>query len=451
MTKRCISIVMAVIIAFSSMASLVPASAATTEGAISSVVNKASGIGIKWHKSPNRSGYYVYRKVGSSSWSKVKTIKSISTVSWTDKNVTNGKKYTYKVCAYKGTKKYTNSITRTIYRLKRPSIKSISSPGEGKLKVVSYKNSCATGYQIKYSRNSSFSKSNKISVSGTKLSKTITELTSGKIYYVKIRAYKKVNGKKYYSSYSKAKNCTTKNATIHDYRQEVIDQAMYYTTQKTEYVHHESTGKDEDGNGKIGFDCSGFVSCVLNQVMQKYVKCYRMTANLQQLHDTEIAYNNGYESQFTATTVCKGTIDWDKLCPGDVLFFNSPGGKKNPYPYNHCALYLGNKRMIHSTSSAGGVAVRDVDGFYITSFESARRYIPTVQVKPLNITMTATRDVKLYPTLQCKSGTNKYVVSRGTDLIIKSTTKYGRYYTAYAVTKDGRYGYIYEYTDGKVM
>ena len=44
----------------------------------------------------------------------------------------------------------------------------------------------------------------KVTVKGTKnLSKTVTGLKKGKTYYVKVRAYKLVNGKKLYGAYSK--------------------------------------------------------------------------------------------------------------------------------------------------------------------------------------------------------------------------------------------------------
>ena len=70
-----------------------------------------------------------------------------------------------------------------------------------------------TGYQIQYSTNSKFKKGNKsIKIKNAKTgSKKITKLKSNKKYYVRIRTYKIVNKKTYYSSWSKKKNVTTKN------------------------------------------------------------------------------------------------------------------------------------------------------------------------------------------------------------------------------------------------
>jgi uncharacterized protein YkwD len=68
------------------------------------------------------------------------------------------------------------------------------------------------GYQIQYSTSSKFSSGNKtvtISKNST-VSRNITKLLAKKKYYVRIRTYKKVNGKTYYSSWSSAKSVTTK-------------------------------------------------------------------------------------------------------------------------------------------------------------------------------------------------------------------------------------------------
>lgn len=54
-----------------------------------------------------------------------------------------------------------------------------------------------TGYQIQYSRNSNFKKSKNITISKNKTtSKVVSNLTSKKKYYARIRTYKTINGKK---------------------------------------------------------------------------------------------------------------------------------------------------------------------------------------------------------------------------------------------------------------
>lgn len=80
-----------------------------------------------------------------------------------------------------------------------------------KLKLKWSRDKKASGYQIKLSRNKSFKKAKTYWIKKNKTTaKTISRLKKGKRYYVKIRAYKKVNGKKIYGSYSKAKSVKIK-------------------------------------------------------------------------------------------------------------------------------------------------------------------------------------------------------------------------------------------------
>ena len=69
-----------------------------------------------------------------------------------------------------------------------------------------------SGYQIQYATNSKFTKGKK-SINITKpaaVSREITKLKSKQKYYVRIRTYKKVDKKTYYSKWSSAKSITTK-------------------------------------------------------------------------------------------------------------------------------------------------------------------------------------------------------------------------------------------------
>lgn len=68
-----------------------------------------------------------------------------------------------------------------------------------------------SGYQLQYSTSSKFTSAKTVTVTSNKtVSKKVTKLTAKKKYYVRIRTYKTVSGKKYYSSWSKAKTVTTK-------------------------------------------------------------------------------------------------------------------------------------------------------------------------------------------------------------------------------------------------
>ena len=67
------------------------------------------------------------------------------------------------------------------------------------------------GYQIQYSTSSKFKKAKKITIKKAKItSKTIKKLKAKKKYYVRIRTYITVNGKRKYSIWSKKKSKKTK-------------------------------------------------------------------------------------------------------------------------------------------------------------------------------------------------------------------------------------------------
>jgi len=68
-----------------------------------------------------------------------------------------------------------------------------------------------TGYQLQYSTNKKFKSAKTVAITkNTTVSKVIKKLSSKKIYYVRLRTYKTVGGKKYYSAWSAAKAVKTK-------------------------------------------------------------------------------------------------------------------------------------------------------------------------------------------------------------------------------------------------
>ena len=68
-----------------------------------------------------------------------------------------------------------------------------------------------TGYEIQYSTSKNFKSAKKVTIKKAKTtSTTIKKLKAKKTYYVRVRTYKTVNGKKYYSSWSSYKSKKTK-------------------------------------------------------------------------------------------------------------------------------------------------------------------------------------------------------------------------------------------------
>ncbi|MCD8353642.1 MAG: fibronectin type III domain-containing protein, partial [Clostridiales bacterium] len=176
---------------------------------ISSLANTSKGITVKWEKVSDALGYRVYRKTSGGSYSKIATVNSTSSsISYTDTSVKskNGTTYSYYVVPY-----YSQNVggyeAKTTVRLTGVSISSLKNVKTKKMTVKWGKNSKATGYQIQYSTSSSFSSYKTVTVTSYKtVSKTISKLTKGKKYYVRVRAYKTVSGTKYYSAWSSTKN-----------------------------------------------------------------------------------------------------------------------------------------------------------------------------------------------------------------------------------------------------
>ena len=108
------------------------------------------------------------------------------------------------------TKPSTTKNTKTV-KPKKTSIKKLSK-GKKKFTVTWAKVSGVKGYQIQYSSDKKFKKNNKsVTVTKQKTTKaTVKKLKSKKKYYVRVRTYKTVNGKKIYSSWSKVKSVKTK-------------------------------------------------------------------------------------------------------------------------------------------------------------------------------------------------------------------------------------------------
>ena len=166
---------------------------------------------VTWVKAVDAAGYVVYRSTKKSgTYEEVKNIKSNGTTKFTDKKVTCGKTYYYKVKAYtkNGSKKVygkdSNKIKCKVIPA-TPTMKNASGSLK-KTKVTWKKVSKATGYEV-YRSTKESSKGKKIGTVGAKSSFVdTTSKKAGTVYYYRVRAYQVVNGKKVYSELSELKD-----------------------------------------------------------------------------------------------------------------------------------------------------------------------------------------------------------------------------------------------------
>lgn len=169
-----------------------------------------SSIKLSWKKVSKASGYVVYRaNSANGKYKAIKTIKKGKTTSFTDKKRTTGKTYYYKLRPYKTVK------NKKQYMSYSSVVSTKAVPGRVKFTKLTARNrkatlkwkkvSGASRYLIYRSdrRDGGFTCIN--SVSRRKTSYTNTKLKKGQTYYYRIRAYRKVGGKKVYGKFSVVK------------------------------------------------------------------------------------------------------------------------------------------------------------------------------------------------------------------------------------------------------
>ena len=137
--------------------------------------------------------------------------KAVATVDAAGKVTVKGPgvaKITVKAAATANYKAASKTVTVTV----APKKQSISLVNKIKkqLTIKWKKNTKASGYQVVYSTNKKFTGKKTVRKAKTTTSYKIKGLKKGKKYYVKVRSYKTVNGKRIYGAYSTAQKATIK-------------------------------------------------------------------------------------------------------------------------------------------------------------------------------------------------------------------------------------------------
>ena len=214
-----------------------------------------------------------------------------------------------------GIGKYDESVTKTFYIVpKKTSVKSISNSSDKKLTVKWSKVTGASGYQIAYRKKGS---STWKYTTTTKTSKTLSSLSRGTKYYVKVRAYKTVDGTKKYGSWSDSKTKTTLT-----YRQVRINKLISVAKSKLGCKYKYGAA------GPTRFDCSGFT-----------MYCYK-----------QIGVSLPHSSYAQAKKGKKVSIK--NLKVGDIV-----------YRSHHVGIYVGNGKVIHAPYSGARVSYTSASKF----------------------------------------------------------------------------------------
>ena len=170
----------------------------------------SSSVKLKWDKISGADGYNIYQYNSSSK--KYKKLASFSSNSGTVTSLKGGTSYELCVAAYtKDNETKVGAKSKKIsVRTKTEKVKltTVSSPSKTKIKVSWKKLSgSASGYEIVWAKDSKFKNKSatKVLEKGSATSYTGKNFTSGKTYFVRVRAYKTFSGKKLYGAWSKSK------------------------------------------------------------------------------------------------------------------------------------------------------------------------------------------------------------------------------------------------------
>jgi|GEM_PF-6860830 len=354
---------------------------------------------------------------------------------------------------------------------KKPSIGLLMSREACTITLTTSWDGKASGYEISASQKQSFSNAKKKIYSGKRLwKKHLAGLKGNKVYYVRVRAFAKKNGRKIFGKYSKKKRIKvagyvtgyvrdhrlyvnkkkkgnsgvvvlsykdkvqvslslkarskrewiklrykgktrylyckknvsyffSKGFRASDYKnlnvgipaQKAVDLAVdIMKNKKTVYKNTANiTPGSKDSKGRMRFDCSGFTSFVLSQVMKPYVPNYDVSNGIAaQGKNAGYLYTDA-AGRFSVTTVCntKKKPDFSKLKPGDLVFFND-NTEKITGALDHVGIYVGGKEFIHSVKSENGVVLMPMGrGRYKDRFLFAKRFMPKNEPAPMNRTM----------------------------------------------------------------
>ena len=166
------------------------------------------GIRVTWGKVKKADRYVIYRRKGNGSLKKVRTV-SGSTKAWTDRNVSQGIRYSYAVKAVKNGESGSRSAEKAAVYLKQPQKMRTIRKNSGTAVIKWAKLARVSGYQIRYAGKRTMKNAATVVLSGSK-TRAVLKGLGKKTYYCQVRAYKNVGGVQYTSPWSAVKRIAKK-------------------------------------------------------------------------------------------------------------------------------------------------------------------------------------------------------------------------------------------------
>ncbi len=192
---------------------------------------------LTWDKA-SVSGYQIYKKTSSGSWKKYKTIYSKTTVSFTEKSLTLGTKYYYKVRGFYKTDSKTYYGSFTSAKSVTPTLPAVigiqlSSITKNKAVITWDKVEGAQGYQVY-----DYSSGSAVKLPTVSTNRAVIDIEDGNVYEIKVRAYKKVSGKTVKGTFSEAYPIYSTPGQVKNLQGEVLDDgSLKFTWDKVKNAH----------------------------------------------------------------------------------------------------------------------------------------------------------------------------------------------------------------------
>ena len=385
--KKVVSSVLAVLILLSVFLTL-PMTAENVNAAVSAPTNlkvteySDKAAKLSWSKVAGVTGYLVYYSKDNSNFTKLKTINSQSTTSYTVGGLTAGKDYYFALISYTNINGKITKSKRTS-SLKITATSSSSVPAPSNLKVAEYSNSAikltwtkasdVTGYYVYRSTDGKkYSKIKTLKASTTAY--TNTSLTAGKKYYYSIASYKNTStGAVAIGPKSSAINITTtssssvpapSNLKIAEYSNSAIKLTWTKASDVTGYYVYRSTdGKKYSKIKTLKASTTAYTNTSLTAGKKYYysIASYKNTStgavaigpkssavNALTISSSKLSYPSGFAVKEVATDAIK--LVWNKSSNASGYYIYRSIDNKNfskikalpssSTSYTNTALYL---------------------------------------------------------------------------------------------------------------
>lgn len=270
--------------------------------------NKTSTFSVTWKKISGVDGYQIYIESSNKKIKEKITIKRNQKYQYI-KELSSGTTYSVKVRAYEivdGKKVYGSysKVVKTATDPKKANIKSIKAVSKS-IKVSWNKVGGASGYDVYMSTSKSGKYTKIASKDKNTTSYTKTDLKANKTYYFKVRAYREVEKKKYYGSFSLISSKKTDNVvSVSDLENKL------YNKMKTKYTNRHSLEPIitvEDGVTTRTWD-------ILNPTQFNELEFYSEKFFKNQISKTRFWNTIESKRYQTPMDIADGTDDYFRMC-----------------------------------------------------------------------------------------------------------------------------------------